>query len=156
MDPSASSCMRSAPLWGCMRNPPGEVTSPLHPYQQVSFFQQKADYSAYPDFSAPCLATAPHSFPREEHTFHHSDWHLSAATEARRRLNPELALSSGDMESSSPNLLDGSGCINEEYGGPGATGVRDSDKKAAKRKKDNAGECMWWFIRKRAACFIKR
>ncbi|KAM5135406.1 homeobox protein MOX-1 [Mantella aurantiaca] len=130
MDPSVSSCMRSAhpsaPLWGCMRSPPGDV----HPYQQVSFFPQKPDYSAYPDFSAPCLGTAPHSFPREDHSFHPSDWHLSA-TEARRRLNPELALSSGDMDS--PNLLDGSGCISEEYGGAGAT-----DKKAAKRKKDNA------------------
>ncbi|XP_018427551.1 PREDICTED: homeobox protein MOX-1 [Nanorana parkeri] len=135
MDPSASSCMRSAPLWGRMRNPQGDVSSSLHPYQQVPpFFPQKPDYNSYPDFSASCLATAPHSFPREErlypeHPFHHSDWHLSA-TEARRRLNPEL--SSGDMDSSSPNLLDGSGCPSEEYGGTGGPG-----KKASKRKKES-------------------
>nr|DBA22415.1 TPA: hypothetical protein GDO54_013444 [Pyxicephalus adspersus] len=108
MDPSASSCMRSAhptgPLWGCMRNTPGEMngSSPLLPFQQVSFFQQKPDYAAYTDFSASCLATAPHSFPREErlyseqqHPFHHSDWHLSAS-EAMRRLNPELTSENGD------------------------------------------------------------
>ncbi|XP_072269843.1 homeobox protein MOX-1 [Pyxicephalus adspersus] len=138
MDPSASSCMRSAhptgPLWGCMRNTPGEMngSSPLLPFQQVSFFQQKPDYAAYTDFSASCLATAPHSFPREErlyseqqHPFHHSDWHLSAS-EAMRRLNPELT--SGDQ--SSPNLLDGSGCTNEEFG--------PTQKKSGKRKKDEA------------------
>ncbi|XP_069808858.1 homeobox protein MOX-1 [Dendropsophus ebraccatus] len=149
MDPSTSSCMRSshsgAPLWGCMRNPQGELNaaSPLHPYQQVSFFHQKPDYAPYSDFSASCLATAPHSFPREErlyaeqhHTFHHADWHFPA-TEARRRLNPELGLSSGEIESSSPNLVDGSGCINEEYGAAGGTS-QETEKKNLKRKKDNA------------------
>ncbi|XP_075701524.1 homeobox protein MOX-1 [Rhinoderma darwinii] len=149
MDPSASSCMRSshpgAPLWGCMRNPQGDLTStsPLHPYQQVSFFHQKPDYAAYSDFSASCLATAPHSFPREErlyaeqhHTFHHSDWHFPA-TEARRRLNPELGLSSGEIESSSPNLVDSSGCINEEYGVSGEAS-QETEKKTQKRKKDIA------------------
>ncbi|XP_073464323.1 homeobox protein MOX-1 [Aquarana catesbeiana] len=122
MDPSSSSCMRSAPSWGCMRGPQGELSSPLLPYQQLSFFPQKPDYTSYPDFSAPCLATAPHTYP--EHTYLPTDW----SSEARRRLNPEMALGSGDLDSSSPNLIDGSGCIDEDYGGP---------KKGAKRKKES-------------------
>lgn len=39
-----------------------------------------------------------------------------------------MALGSGDLDSSSPNLIDGSGCIDEDYGGP---------KKGAKRKKES-------------------
>ncbi|KAM4623095.1 homeobox protein MOX-1 [Discoglossus pictus] len=150
MDPSASSCMRSShpavPLWGCMRNPQGDLgaNSTLHPYQQVSFsFHQKADFGAYADYSASCLAAAPHSFPRDErlyadqhHAFHPSDWHFPVA-EARRRLNPELALSSGEIENSSPNMVDGSGCINEDYGVTGGA-TQDTEKKTIKRKKDSA------------------
>ncbi|KAM9296017.1 homeobox protein MOX-1 [Gastrophryne carolinensis] len=149
MDPSASSCMRnphsSAPLWGCMRNPQGELSSgsPLHPYQQVPFFHQKPDYAPYSDFSSACLATAPHAFPREErlyaeqqHTFQHVDW-LFPATEARRRLNPELAPSTRDMEGGGgATLADDSGCLAEEYGGTGGTAAQDTEKKPIKRKKE--------------------
>ncbi|MEE6527755.1 hypothetical protein FKM82_029353, partial [Ascaphus truei] len=152
MDPSVSSCMRSvhsaAPLWGCMRNAPGELgaNAALHPYPQVPFsFHQKPDFAAYSDFSASCLATAPHSFPREErlyaeqsHVFHHSDWHFPAA-EARRRLNPELALSSGEIENSDHNPVDGSGCADEDYG-PAGVAAQDTEKKTLKRRKDTAGK----------------
>lgn len=119
-----------------MRGPQGELSSPLLPYhhQQLSFFPQKPDYtSSYPDFSAPCLATAPHTYP--EHTYLPTDW----SSEVRRRLNPEMALGSGDLDSSSPNLIDGSGCIDEEedYGGP---------KKGAKRKKESQGQSRLIYI----------
>ncbi|XP_069093878.1 homeobox protein MOX-1 [Pleurodeles waltl] len=150
MDPMGSSCMRgphsSAPLWGCMRNPHTDVggTTGLHPYQQTPFsFHQKPDFAAYSDFSASCLATAPHSYPREERVytdqhpaaaFHHADWHFSAA-EARRRLNPGLALGSGEMENNNPNLVDASGCLSDEYGALGASPT-DTEKKSTKRKKE--------------------
>uniref|UniRef100_A0A8D0GIZ0 Homeobox protein MOX-1 n=1 Tax=Sphenodon punctatus TaxID=8508 RepID=A0A8D0GIZ0_SPHPU len=149
MDPSISSCMRSprptAPLWGCLRNPHTEIsTTGLHPYPQVPFsFHQKPDFATYSDFSASCLATAPHSFPREEHafpehhpSFQHPEWHF-AASEARRRLNPGPALGSGELEGSSPNLVDATGGASEGYGVPGNT-ANETEKKSSKRKKENA------------------
>ncbi|XP_068118857.1 homeobox protein MOX-1 [Hyperolius riggenbachi] len=146
MDPSASSCMRntSGPIWGCVRNPQGDLTAatPLHPYQQMSLFHQKPDYASYPDFSASCLATAPHSFPREERlyvdqnpTFHPSDWHFSA-TEARLR-NPELGLNSEEVESNSPNLGHGSGCSSKDYAVTGGAS-QEPGKKSSKQKKEVA------------------
>nr|XP_033774914.1 homeobox protein MOX-1 [Geotrypetes seraphini] len=118
MDPSASSCMRGAPLWGCMRTPPAETVAPHYP-QPPFPFHQKADFAAYPDFSASCLAAAPHPFPREEQhppPFPHPDWHFPAA-------NP------------SPSLLDASGCLAGEYGVPGSI-TTETEKKGAKRKKE--------------------
>ncbi|XP_032628689.1 homeobox protein MOX-1 [Chelonoidis abingdonii] len=148
MDPSVSSCMRSprptTPLWGCLRNAHSEFSTAagVHHYPQAPFsFHQKPDFAAYSDFSASCLATAPHSFPREERmfaeqhpSFQHSDWHF-AASEARRRLNPGLALGSGELESSSSNLVAAAGGMNEDYGVPGNT-TNETEKKSSKRKKE--------------------
>ncbi|XP_030077376.1 homeobox protein MOX-1 [Microcaecilia unicolor] len=130
MDPSASSCMRgtqaSAPLWGCMRTPHAEPAAPQ--YQQPPFpFHQKPDFAPYPDFSASCLAAAPHTFPRQERPFaeqhppfHLPDWHF---------LNPTgLTLGTGERE----RLAEA-----EDYGVPGSI-TNETEKKGAKRKKETA------------------
>ncbi|NXP41943.1 MEOX1 protein, partial [Leiothrix lutea] len=143
MDPSSSSCMRSpqppALLWGCVRSSPSDLsTAPgLSHYPAAPFsFQQKADFAAYSDFSASCLVTAPHSFPQQEQhpAFQSSDWHL-AATEARRGINPGLALASGESESSSPSLV--SVAVDEEDEAP-ANPASDCEKKPCKRKKESS------------------
>ncbi|KAK2507484.1 hypothetical protein MC885_002747 [Smutsia gigantea] len=129
MDPVASSCMRSphppAPVWGCLRNPHSEGSGasglPHCPPTPFSF-HQKPDFPAtaatvtYPDFSASCLAAAPHSLPREERIFTERhpafpqppDWHFPVS-EARRRLNPGPAGGSREMGASSPGLVDATG-----------------------------------------------
>ncbi|XP_009646545.1 homeobox protein MOX-1 [Egretta garzetta] len=150
MDPTSSSCMRSpqppAALWGCLRSTHADVTtaSSLNHYPPAPFsFHQKSDFAPYSDFSTSCLATAPHSFPREERafveqhpSFQHSDWHF-AATEARRRLNPGLALGSGESEGSSPNLVSAAAGMNEDDEVPGNT-TNETEKKSTERKKENS------------------
>ncbi|NWV97400.1 MEOX1 protein, partial [Machaerirhynchus nigripectus] len=145
MDPS-SSCMRSpqppTPLWGCMRSSHADLTTApgLSHYPAAPFsFQQKPDFAAYSDFSASCLVTAPHSFPREEQ--HPSfqpppDWHL-AATEARRGINPGLALASGESEGSSPSLVSAAVGVDEDDEAP-ANPTNDTEKKPSKRKKESS------------------
>lgn len=138
----------NTPLWGCLRNGTTEVStaSGLNHYPQAPFsFHQKPDFATYSDFSASCLATAPHSFPREERgfaeqhpSFQPSDWHF-AASEARRRLNPGLALGSGELEGGSPNLVGAAESVNEEYGVPGNS-TNETEKKASRRKKENSGK----------------
>ncbi|NXH88884.1 MEOX1 protein, partial [Edolisoma coerulescens] len=147
MDPSSSSCMRSpqppTPLWGCVRSSHADLaTAPgLSHYPAAPFsFQQKPDFAAYSDFSASCLVTAPHSFPREERalveqhpSFQRSDWHL-AATEARRGINPGLALASGEAEGSSPSLVSAAVGVDEDDEAP----ANDTEKKPSKRKKESS------------------
>lgn len=144
MDPSSSSCLRSpqppALLWGCVRGSHSDLSPApgLSHYPAAPFsFQQKADFAAYSDFSASCLVTAPHSFPQQEQhpSFQSSDWHL-AATEARRGINPGLALASGESEGSSPSLV--SVAVDEEDEAP-ANPTSDSEKKPSKRKKESSG-----------------
>ncbi|NWS30105.1 MEOX1 protein, partial [Polioptila caerulea] len=143
MDPSSSSCLRSPQphtlLWGCVRGSHNDLTTApgLSHYPAAPFsFQQKADFAAYPDFSASCLVTAPHSFPQEEQQppFQSSDWHLAAA-EARRGTNPALALASGQAEGSSPSLV--SAAVDEDEEAP-ANPTSDSDRKPSKRKKESS------------------
>ncbi|XP_029429788.1 homeobox protein MOX-1 [Rhinatrema bivittatum] len=146
MDPSGSSCMRgapaSSPLWGCMRTPHTEAPAPHYP-QPPFLFHQKPDFAAYPDFSASCLAAAPHTFPREERAFaeqpspfHPPDWHHFPASEARRHVNQSgLNLHAGERENPSPSLLDTSGCLSEDYGVLGSV-TNETEKKGAKRKKE--------------------
>lgn len=150
MDPTSSSCMRgpqpSAPIWGSLRGTP-DVTaaSGLHHYTPAPFScHPKADFTPYSDFSTPCLVAAPHSFPQEERAFgeqhppfHPSEWHF-AATEARRRLNPGLALGSGESEGSSPHLVSAAVGMNEEEAAPANT-TNETEKKASKRKKESSG-----------------
>ncbi|XP_068852729.1 homeobox protein MOX-1 [Aphelocoma coerulescens] len=150
MDPSSSSCMRSpqppTPLWGCMRSSHLDLTPApgLSHYPAAPFsFQQKPDFAAYSDFSASCLVTAPHSFPREERalveqhpSFQHPDWHL-AATEARRGINPGLALASGESEGSSPSLVSAAVGVDEDDEAP-ANPTNDTGKKPSKRKKESS------------------
>ncbi|NXJ26522.1 MEOX1 protein, partial [Dicrurus megarhynchus] len=150
MDPSSSSCMRSpqppTPLWGCVRSSHADLsTAPgLSHYPAAPFsFQQKPDFAAYSDFSASCLVTAPHSFPREERalveqhpSFQGSDWHL-AATEARRGINPGLALASGESEGSSPSLASAAVGVDEDEEAP-ANPTNDTEKKPSKRKKESS------------------
>lgn len=151
MDPSSSSCMRSpqppTPLWGCVRSSHADLTPApgLSHYPAAPFsFQQKPDFAAYSDFSASCLVTAPHSFPREERalveqhpSFQRSDWHL-AATEARRGINPGLALASGESEGSSPSLASAAVGVDEDDEAP-ANPTNDTEKKPSKRKKESSG-----------------
>lgn len=151
MDPSSSSCMRSpqppTPLWGCVRSSHADLTTApgLSHYPAAPFsFQQKPDFAAYSDFSASCLVTAPHSFPREERalveqhpSFQRSAWHL-AATEARRGINPGLALASGESEGSSPSLASAAVGVDEDDEAP-ANPTTDTEKKPSKRKKESSG-----------------
>lgn len=160
MDPSSSSCMRSPQpptlLWGCVRSSHTDLTTApgLSHYPAAPFsFQQKPDFAAYSDFSASCLVTAPHSFPQQERAlveqhppFQHSDWHL-AATEARRGINPGLALASGESEGSSPSLV--SVAADEDDEAP-ANPTSDSEKKPSKRKKESSGR--WYKIRAVVEC----
>ncbi|XP_005513628.2 homeobox protein MOX-1 [Columba livia] len=149
MDPTSSSCMRgpqpSAPIWGSLRGTPDVTTaSGLHHYPPAPFScHPKADFTPYSDFSTPCLVAAPHSFPQEERAFgeqhppfHPSEWHF-AATEARRRLNPGLALGSGESEGSSPHLVSAAVGMNEEEEAPANT-TNETEKKASKRKKESS------------------
>ncbi|NXS20306.1 MEOX1 protein, partial [Mystacornis crossleyi] len=150
MDPSSSSCMRSpqppTPLWGCMRSSHADLSSApgLSHYPAAPFsFQQKPDFAAYSDFSASCLVTAPHSFPREERalgeqhpSFQRSDWHL-AATEARRGINPGLALASGEAEGSSPSLASAAVGVDEDEEAP-ANPTSGTEKKPSRRKKESS------------------
>ncbi|NWV31960.1 MEOX1 protein, partial [Grantiella picta] len=150
MEPSSSSCMRSSQpppaLWGCMRSTPGDVsTAPgLSHYPAAPFsFQQKAEFAAYSDFSASCLVTAPHSFPREERafveqhpSFQGSEWHLAAA-EARRGLTSALALASGESEDSSPKPLSAAVGVDEDDEVP-ANATNGAEKKPSKRKKESS------------------
>ncbi|KAF2985367.1 hypothetical protein EK904_009052 [Melospiza melodia maxima] len=123
MDPSSSSCMSSPQppplLWGCVRSSQPELSSApgLSHYPAAPFsFQQKADFAAYPDFSASCLVPAAHSFPQEQHpSFQHPSWHL-AAPEATRGANPGLALASGESEGGSASL--GSVAVDEDDEAP--------------------------------------
>ncbi|KAM9369011.1 homeobox protein MOX-1 [Phaethornis superciliosus] len=150
MDPS-SSCMSSpqppAPLWGCLRSTHADVTTTapgLTHFPSAPFaFPQKSDFVSYSDFSTSGLVTAPQSFPCEERvfmeqhpSFQPSDWHF-AATEARRQLNPGLALGSGESEGSSPNAASAPVAVNEEEEVPG-NATNESDKKPSKRKKENS------------------
>ncbi|XP_006000831.1 homeobox protein MOX-1 [Latimeria chalumnae] len=141
MDHPASSCMRNthstSQFWGCMRNPHAELTAPgLHHYQQNAFsFHQKPDFSSCSEFSSTCLATPPHSYPRdsriyaEQHpSFQHPDWHFSSL-EARSRQNSGLSTNLTELESISPN-------INEGYSVQGNTTASETEKKAVKRKRD--------------------
>ncbi|XP_040473537.1 homeobox protein MOX-1 [Falco naumanni] len=150
MDPPSSSCMRSpqppAPLWGCLRSTPTDVPAApgLNHYPPAPFsFHQKSDFATYSDFSPSCLLTALHSFPQEERalgeqhpSFQHPDWHF-AATEARRRLNPGLALGSGEAEGSSPNLVSAVVGMDEDDEVP-VNATNGTEKKSSKRKKENS------------------
>ncbi|XP_045345030.1 homeobox protein MOX-1 isoform X1 [Leopardus geoffroyi] len=156
MDPVASSCMRSphppAPVWGCLRNPhsEGSGASGLPHYPPTPFsFHQKPDFpatatAAYPDFSASCLAAAPHSLPREERVFTEQhpafpqppDWHFPVS-EARRRLNPGPAGGSRDVGASSPGLVDTTGGPGEDYEVLGST-AHETEKKSTRRKKESS------------------
>uniref|UniRef100_A0A5F9D842 Mesenchyme homeobox 1 n=1 Tax=Oryctolagus cuniculus TaxID=9986 RepID=A0A5F9D842_RABIT len=158
MDPVAGSCMSSAhppaSVWGCLRNPhsEGNGASGLPHYPPTPFsFHQKPDFpatatAAYPDFSASCLAAAPHSLPREERVFSEQhpafpqppDWHLPVS-EARRRLNPGPVGGSREMGASSPSLVDATGSPGEDYGVLGST-ANETEKKSSRRKKESSGQ----------------
>lgn len=151
MDPTGSSCMRSpqppAPLWGCLRSTHADVTtvSGLNHYPSAPFsFHQKSDFATYSDFSASCLVTGPHGFPREERalveqhpSFQPSDWQF-AATEARRRPNPGPALGSGESEGGSPNPVSATVRVNEDEEVP-VNAINEAEKKSSQRKKENSG-----------------
>ncbi|NXY08060.1 MEOX1 protein, partial [Pteruthius melanotis] len=150
MDPSSSSCMRSpqppTPLWGCVRSSHADLAAApgLSHYPAAPFsFQQKPGFAACSDFSASCLVTAAHGFPREERAlveqqprFQRSDWHL-AAPGARRGINPGLALASGESEGSSPNLVSAAVGVDEDDEAP-ANPTNDTEKKPSKRKKESS------------------
>uniref|UniRef100_A0A8C2R196 Homeobox protein MOX-1 n=1 Tax=Capra hircus TaxID=9925 RepID=A0A8C2R196_CAPHI len=156
MDPAASSCMRGphppAPVWGCLRNPHLEGTgaSGLPHYPPTPFsFHQKPDFpatatTAYPDFSASCLAATPHSLPREERGFTEQhpafpqppDWHFPVS-EARRRLNSGPVGGSKEIGANSPGLVDTTGGPGEDYEVLGST-ANETEKKSTRRKKENS------------------
>ncbi|XP_020036031.1 homeobox protein MOX-1 isoform X2 [Castor canadensis] len=160
MDPVASSCLRNphppAPVWGCLRNPNSEGggASGLPHYPPTPFsFHQKSDFpataaAAYPDFSASCLAAAPHSLPREDRIFTEQhpafpqppDWHFPVS-EARQRLNLGPAGSSRDTGASSPGLVDATGGPGEDYRVLGST-ASETEKKSSRRKKESSGESV--------------
>ncbi|XP_036739124.2 homeobox protein MOX-1 isoform X1 [Manis pentadactyla] len=157
MDPVASSCMRSphppAPVWGCLRNPHSEGSGasglPHCPPTPFSF-HQKPDFPAtaatvtYPDFSASCLAAAPHSLPREERIFTERhpafpqppDWHFPVS-EARRRLNSGPAGGSRGMGASSPGLVDATGGPGEDFEVLGSA-ANETEKKSTRRRKESS------------------
>ncbi|XP_043911418.1 homeobox protein MOX-1 [Protopterus annectens] len=150
MDHPASSCMKSnhpsTALWGCMRNPHADIGGPgLHHYQPPPpfTFHPRPDFATYPDFSASCLAAAPHSYPREEQmyteqhpAFQHSDWHFSAA-EARGRQTSCLPSNSTELEPNGTILMDAVGCLTENYMMQPNT-TSENTKKAGKRKKETS------------------
>ncbi|XP_052612820.1 homeobox protein MOX-1 [Peromyscus californicus insignis] len=154
MDPVAHSCVRNphppAPVWGCLRNPhsEGSSASGLSHYPPTPFsFHQKPDFpatAAYPDFSASCLAAAPHSLPRAERIFNEQhpafpqtpDWHFPIS-EAGQRLNPGPAGSAREMGAGSPGLVDGTGGSGEDYMVLGST-ASESEKKSSRRKKERS------------------
>ncbi|XP_060059405.1 homeobox protein MOX-1 isoform X3 [Erinaceus europaeus] len=161
MDPVANSCMRSpqppAPGWGCLRNPhsEGSGTSGIPHYPPTPFsFHQKPDFpattaaAAYPDFSASCLAAAPHSLPQEEHIFTEQhpafpsppDWHFPIS-EARRRPNQGSPGCSREMGPSSPGLVDTNGGPGEDYEVPGGT-ANETEKKSTRRKKESSSQSV--------------
>ncbi|KAM6399152.1 homeobox protein MOX-1 [Rhynochetos jubatus] len=147
MDPH---CLRSpqppAPLWGCLRSTPADVTAApgLSHYPPAPFsFHPKPDFGSYADFSTSCLVTAPHSFPPEERalaeqqpSFQHPDWQF-AASEARRQRNPGLALAAGQPDGSSPNPVSAAAGMNEEDEVPTNT-ASATEKKPSKRNKENS------------------
>lgn len=161
MDPVASSCMRSphppAPVWGCLRNPHSEGSGasglPHCPPTPFSF-HQKPDFPAtaatvtYPDFSASCLAAAPHSLPREERIFTERhpafpqppDWHFPVS-EARRRLNSGPAGGSRGMGASSPGLVDATGGPGEDFEALGSA-ANEMEKKSTRRRKESSGRWL--------------
>uniref|UniRef100_A0A8D0E924 Homeobox protein MOX-1 n=1 Tax=Salvator merianae TaxID=96440 RepID=A0A8D0E924_SALMN len=148
--PPASSCMRnshpSTTPWGCLRNHHAEVggaTGPHHYPQSPFSFHHKPDFGVYSEFSTSCLAAAPQSLSRDERafdehhpSFQHPTWHF-AASEGRRRLPNELTLTSGEIESSSPNLVDTSIGTSEDYILAGNV-VSETEKKTSRRKKGAA------------------
>ncbi|XP_005668827.1 homeobox protein MOX-1 isoform X2 [Sus scrofa] len=160
MDPVASSCMRGphppAPVWGCLRNPhsEGSGASGLPHYPPTPFsFHQKPDFTAtattaYPDFSASCLAATPHSLPQEERLFTEQhpafpqppDWPFPVS-EARRRLNPGPAGGSKEMGARSPGLVDTTGGPGEDYEVLGSS-ANETEKKSTRRKKESSGQSV--------------
>ncbi|XP_056368167.1 homeobox protein MOX-1 [Oenanthe melanoleuca] len=143
MDPSGSSCMRSAQppalLWGCARSSHSDLAAApgLSHYPAAPFsFQQKPHLAAYSDFSASCLVAAPHSFPQEEQhaPFQRSEWHLAAT----RATDPALALASGESGGSSPSPVSVPVAAGEDDEAA-ANPTSDSEKKPSKRKKERAG-----------------
>ncbi|XP_032891164.1 homeobox protein MOX-1 [Amblyraja radiata] len=142
MEQSAGSCMRNshsgAAVWSCMRNPhTGAGVPGLHHYPSPFSLYKKsevADFTAYPDFPAPCLVSAAaHGFPGDERVYveHHPgryprpDWGrqtscLSAGFETGAS-QPALCAATGDYSSSSSQR-----------------GIAPSqvDKKPSKRKRD--------------------
>ncbi|XP_038635527.1 homeobox protein MOX-1 [Scyliorhinus canicula] len=163
MDQGAGSCMRNshsgAAVWGCMRNPHAGAGVPgLHHYPSPFSFYKKsdaADFSAYSEFTSPCLVSAAHSFPGEERLYvdHHpgrfpprSEWHIPPApppppppppqpappTAARDRQTSCLSANFETSAGSQPAGCAGTG----DYSSQRGTAASDIDKKAARRKRD--------------------
>ncbi|XP_021388642.2 homeobox protein MOX-1 [Lonchura striata] len=126
MEPGSSGCLRSAQR-PAPSAAPGLGRGPAAPFS----FQQKALCAAYPDFSASCLVTAPHSFPQEQRpSFHCPEWHLAAGDSAG------LALAAGEAQGSSPSLLRLPVPLEEDEAAANPTS--DSEKKPSRRKKESA------------------
>ncbi|XP_021069173.1 homeobox protein MOX-1 isoform X2 [Mus pahari] len=158
MDPVVNSCVRNpqppAPIWGCLRNPLSEDSSAsgLSHYPPTPFsFHQKSDFpatTAYPDFSASCLAATPHSLPRTERIFNEQhpafpqtpDWHFPIS-EAGQRLNLGPAGSARDMGAGSPGLVDGTAGLGEDCMVLG-TIANETEKKSSRRKKERSGQSL--------------
>ncbi|XP_072927686.1 homeobox protein MOX-1 [Hemitrygon akajei] len=152
MDQTTSSCMRNshsgAAVWSCMRNPHSGAGVPgLHHYPSPFSLYKKsevADFTAYPDFSSPCLVSATHSFPGEERVyvehhpgrFHRTEWHIPPPlpTAARDRQTSCLSASSANFETggSEPALCAATG----DYSSQRGIAASELDKKPTKRKRD--------------------
>ncbi|XP_067869091.1 homeobox protein MOX-1 [Heterodontus francisci] len=151
MDQSAGSCMRNshsgAAVWGCMRNPHSGAGVPgLHHYPSPFSFYKKseaADFSAYSEFTSPCLVSATHSFPGEDRVYveHHpprfprSEWHIPPPpTATRERQTSCLSASSANFETSGSELA---GCAGTgDYTSHRGIAASEIDKKVTKRKRD--------------------
>ncbi|XP_048416266.1 homeobox protein MOX-1 [Stegostoma tigrinum] len=159
MEQSTGSCMRNshsgATVWGCMRNPHSGAGVPgLHHYPSPFSFYKKsdpADFTAYSEFTSPCLVSAAHGFPAEDRVYvdHHpprfprSEWHLPpppappppAPTAARERQTSCLSASSANFETGGNSQA--AGCLSAgDYSSPRGIAASDIDKKVTKRKRD--------------------
>ncbi|XP_023574012.1 homeobox protein MOX-1 isoform X2 [Octodon degus] len=162
MDPTGSPCLRSppgpAPLWDGLRNAHAEgraASGPPHCPPAAFSFRQKPDFlasaaaaAAYPDFSASCLAAAPHSLPREQRIFTEQhpafpqppDWHLPVP-EVRQRPHPGPVGGPGETVASSPGLVEAAGGPGEDCGVQGSS-AGDAERTLCRRRKAAAGQSV--------------
>ncbi|KAG9343777.1 hypothetical protein JZ751_013158 [Albula glossodonta] len=153
MEQSASSCMRGAPVWGCVRTPHsgGVPSSGLPPYQQVPFsLHQKPEFLAYTDFPGPCLAPGG-AYPREERAFvephggfqQRSDWQFPGGEPHGRGQEPCTAAAVATVGGGTDSMGGDdrlpaavARCLEGEYAAHGMV-TTETEKKTSKRKKDS-------------------